>query len=101
MKSEPLDLTEPFDRKMFETVLSTANAMGDEIHQAAGRIIKKARVKQKRDFDCRHLSASTVNVGDKVLLNITGEMIGRVVNLPIARAICRQKISKNGSISID
>lgn len=61
MKSEPLYLTEPFDQNMFETVISTANAVRDETHQAAGKNIKKAQVKQKRDFDCRHLSSSTVN----------------------------------------
>ena len=68
MNSEPIDLSEPFDQNTFQTVLSTANAMRDEIHEAAGRNIKKVQAKQKRNFDRRHISSSTTNVGNKVLL---------------------------------
>ena len=50
-----VDLSEPFDQDIFETVLSTANAMKDRIHEAAGTYR-------------RHLSSSTINVGNKVLL---------------------------------
>ena len=63
-----VDLYEPLDQDIFETVLSTANAMRDRIHEAAGRNIKKVQTKQKQNFDRRHLSSSTINVGNKVLL---------------------------------
>ena len=101
LNSEPVDLCKLFNQDMFKTVLSTdlcklfdqnmsksvfstANAIRDDIHEAAGRNIKKIQVKQKRDFERRYLSSSTVNVGKKVLLKTTGEMLRRVVNLPIA-----------------
>lgn len=84
LNSKPIDLCKLFDQNMSKTVFSTANAMRDEIHEAAGRNIKKVQVKQKRDFERRYLSSSTVNVGKKVLLKTTGEMLRRVVNLPIA-----------------
>ena len=53
---------------MFEAALSTANEMRDEIHETARRNVKKVQAKQKRDFDRRHLSSTTVNVGNKMLL---------------------------------
>ena len=68
LKFEAVDLFEPFNQDMFEAARSAANVMRDEIHKAAGRNIKKAQAKQKRDFDRRHLSSSMVNVGNKALL---------------------------------
>lgn len=66
--SEPAELSELFDQYMFEFILSTTNAMRDEIHEATGTNIEKARAKQKRDFDRRHLSSSTVSFENGVLL---------------------------------
>ena len=67
LNSEPVNLSEPLDQDMFAAVFSTANTIRDRIHEAAGGNMKKAQEKQKRDFDHRHLSYATVNVGNKVL----------------------------------
>ena len=68
---------------MFEAALSTENAMRDKTHEAAGRNIKKAQTKQKRDFDRRHLTYSTFNVENKVLLKNNRRNDKRMLNLPI------------------
>ena len=49
--SKPADLSEQFNQDMFED----ANAIRDEIFDAAGRNIKKVQAKEKRDFDSRRL----------------------------------------------
>ena len=53
---------------MFEAVFPSANTIRVDIHEAAGRNIKKAQEKQKRDFNRRHLSSTNVKVGDRLLL---------------------------------
>ena len=65
LNSEPAYLSEPFNKDVFEGVLSTANILRDEIHEAAGRNTKKVQAKQKRDFDHRDLTSSTVDAGNK------------------------------------
>ena len=58
----------PFDQDMFEAVFASANTIRVDIHEAAGRKIKKGEEKQKRDFDRWHLSQTNVKVGGRVLL---------------------------------
>ena len=53
---------------MLEAVFASANTIRVDIHETAGRNIKKAQEKQKRDFDRLHLSSTNVKVGDRVLL---------------------------------
>ena len=57
-----------FDQDMFEAVFASANTIRVDIHEAAGRNIKKTQEKQKRNFDCRHVSSTNVKVGDSILL---------------------------------
>ena len=57
----------PFHQNMFEAVFASANTIRVDIHEAAGRNIKKAQEKQKRVFDPRNLSSTNVKVGDRVL----------------------------------
>ena len=67
--SEPATLYDsPFDQDMFEAVFASANMIRVDIQEAAGRNIKKVQEKQKRDFDCLHVSSTNVKVGDRVLL---------------------------------
>ena len=69
LNSEPASSYDgPSDQDMFEALFASANTIKIDIHEAAGRNIKKAQEKQKRDFDCRHLSSTNVKVGDRVLL---------------------------------
>ena len=69
LNSEPASSYDgPFDQDMLEAVLASANTIRVDIHEAAGRNIKKEQEKQKRDFDCWHLSSTNVKVGDRVLL---------------------------------
>lgn len=84
MTSESINLFEPFDQDMFETFPWRADAVREEIHEAAGRDEKKAQAKQKRHFDCQYLSSLGVNVENKILLKTAEAIIERVVNLPIA-----------------
>ena len=56
-----------FNQDMFEAVFASANTIRVDIHEAAGRNIKKAQEKQKRVFDPRNLSSTNVKVGDRVL----------------------------------
>ena len=79
MSSEPVDLLEPFDQHMSEAALLTANAMRDKI-QAAVRNINKAKAKK-----------SAALIADSSPLQ-------RVM---LARAICCQKIFKNGSAILE
>ena len=53
---------------MFEAKFALAKTIRVDIHEAAGRNIKKAQEKQKRDFDRRHLSSTNVKVRNRVLL---------------------------------
>ena len=53
---------------MFEAKFALANTIRVDIHEAAGRNIKKAQERQKRDFNRRHLSSTNVKVGDRLLL---------------------------------
>ena len=46
--------------------------------KAAGRNIKKAQGKQKRDFDRRHLSSKMSKWGIQYCWKINGDMIERV-----------------------
>ena len=68
LNPEPASSSDPFDQDMFEAVLSSANTIRADIHEAAGRNIKKAQEKQKRDYVRRHLSSTKVKAGDKALL---------------------------------
>ena len=45
MTSESVNLFEPFDQDMFETFPWRADAVREEIHEAAGREKKKAQAK--------------------------------------------------------
>ena len=53
---------------MFEAVFASANTILVDIHEAAGRNIKYAQEKQKRDSDRWNLSSTNVKVGDRALL---------------------------------
>ena len=69
LNSEPASLYDGHsDQDMFEAVFASANTILVDIHEAAGRNIKQAQEKQKRDFDRWHLSSTNVKVGDRVLL---------------------------------
>ena len=69
MNSEPASSYDGLlDQDMFEAVFASANTIRVDIHEAAGRNIKKAQEKQKRVFDPRNLSSTNVKVGDRVLL---------------------------------
>ena len=69
LNSEPTSSYDsPFDQNMFEAVFSSANTIRVDIHEAAGRNMKKSQEKQKHDFDRRHLSSTNVKVGDRLLL---------------------------------
>ena len=64
-----LDENEPFDRNVFDSVLSSSAAIIKKIHKQAEENIKKAQEKQKKDYLKRH--GNTVNdicVGVEVLL---------------------------------
>ena len=69
LNSEPASSYDgPFHQDIFEAVLASAKTIRVDIPEAAGRNIKKAQEKQKRDFDRLHLSSTNVKVGDRVLL---------------------------------
>ena len=69
LNSEPASsYDDPLDQVMFEAVFASAKTIRVDIHKAAGRNIKKAQEKQKRDFDRWHLSSTNVKVRDRVLL---------------------------------
>ena len=43
--------TEAFDEETFESILASSTRIGEEIHEYAISNIRKARDKQKKDFD--------------------------------------------------
>ena len=65
---EDVDGDHPFDVKTFETVLSQAKSIREEVYEVAGANIVKAQAKQQRDYNCRHQLPNSLNINDKVLL---------------------------------
>ena len=61
--------TEAFDEETFESILASSTRIGEEIHESAISNIRKARDKQKKDFDWRRLSDSEFIVGDLTSLH--------------------------------
>ena len=68
LHAENTDLNEAFEKVMFEAVMKSANAIREEVLEAATANIKKAQEKQKRDYDSRHKSSFAIKLGDSVLL---------------------------------
>ena len=66
---EDVDGDHPFDVKTFETILSQAKSIREEVYEVAGANIVKAQTKQPRDYNRRHHQLpNSLNINDKVLL---------------------------------
>ena len=60
---------EPFDIETFRSVVDSAKSLRENVHQQAGQNIKKAQVKQQKDYNNRHSTPNaTLPIGSKVLL---------------------------------
>ena len=65
---EDVDGDHPFDVKTFDTVLSQAKSIREEVYEVTGANIVKAQAKQQRDYNRRHQLPNSLNINDKVLL---------------------------------
>ena len=59
---------EPFDLEYIEAVFKSATKVRTSIKGDAAENIKAAQKKQKRDYDCRHMSNPDMRVDDMILM---------------------------------
>ena len=62
------DEEQPFNLDFFYAIFSSATKFWTTIADDAADNIKAAQKKQKRDYDCRHMSKTEIKVDDIVLL---------------------------------
>ena len=62
------DENEPFEKELFDAVLSASMAMRENIHNRASENIQQAQEKQWRDYNQRHQVPNSITVRQTVLL---------------------------------
>ena len=71
---------EPFDIETFRSVVDSAKSLRENVHQQAGQNIKKAQVKQQKDYNNRHSTPNaTLPIGSKVLFNVLARIIYMII----------------------
>ena len=68
------DENEPFEKEMFDAVLSASMAICEKVHNRASENIQQAQETQWRDCNRRHQVPKSITVGQKVFLLNQGRM---------------------------
>ena len=68
--TEKTDPDEPFDKNIFDAVLTSSNVIREEVHTQAGENIKKVQKKQQHDYESRNKSSALndISFGAEVFL---------------------------------